>query len=134
MTLGTAAPYPGRVGLFRRLLQPRPRTDRDVASSGASASGADAHGGRRATVAHLNEFVGSRVGVEAYVEPPTRDTRASVLLVATTGEWTRRGAPDERAAWKLAEGLGVPVYNVQFTGYPQRYRDWNSRARGRRLT
>jgi len=88
----------------------------------------------RATVAHLSEFVASRTGVEAYVEPPTRDTPATVLLVATTGEWTRRAVPDERTAFDVAGALGVPVYNVRFTGYPQRYRDWGSRQKGRRLT
>lgn len=90
--------------------------------------------GRRETLEHLHAFVSSRVGVEAYVEPANRDTPPTVLLVATTGEWTRRPAPDERSAWKAAEQLGIPVYNVEFTGYPQRMRDWNTRARGRRLT
>ena len=115
-----------RMGLFSRL--------RRGATSDEPSRAPGGGGGRRATLAHLESFVASRVGVEVYVEPATRDTAASVLLVATTGEWTRRGVPDERTAWKVAEGLGVPVYNVQFTGYPQRYRDWNSRARGRRLT
>src|SRR5699024_2140892 len=98
--------------------------------------GGPARSGRegRATVAHLSEFVASRTGVEAYVEPPTRDTPATVLLVATTGEWTRRATPDERTAFDVAGSLGVPVYNVRFTGYPQRYRDWGTRQKGRRLT
>ncbi|MGP7961137.1 oxidoreductase [Sanguibacter sp. A247] len=88
----------------------------------------------REVVAHLSEFVASRLGVEAYVEPPTRDTPATVLLVATTGEWTRRAVPDERTAFDVSQSLGVPVYNVRFTGYPQRYRDWGTRQKGRRLT
>nr|BFF21482.1 hypothetical protein GCM10025730_50030 [Promicromonospora thailandica] len=37
--------------------------------------------------------------------------------------------PDERTAFDLANQLGVPVYNVRFTGYPQRMRDWNSAQR-----
>ncbi|NKX93157.1 oxidoreductase [Sanguibacter hominis ATCC BAA-789] len=114
------------MGLFSRLRR-RTTTDEPARAS-------DGTGSRRATVAHLTSFVREKVGVEAYVEPPVTDTPPSILLVATTGEWTRRAAPDERSAWKVAESLGVPVYNVQFTGYPQRYRDWNSRARGRRLT
>src|SRR5690606_4547308 len=61
-------------------------------------------------------------GVEAYVEPPTPDTGATLLLIATTGEWTRRRVPDERTAFDVAGSLGVPVYNVRFTGYPQRMR------------
>nr|WP_297422172.1 oxidoreductase [uncultured Actinotalea sp.] len=98
------------------------------ADSPAAPPDADA---RRATRAHLEEFVRTRVGVEAYLEPPTRFQQTTVLLIATTGEWTRRRVPDARAARELAKDLGIPVYDVQFTGYPQRMRDWNSRQRAR---
>jgi hypothetical protein len=84
---------------------------------------------RSQTLAHLQDFVRTRVGVEAYVEPPNAQTPTTVLLVATTGEWTRRRVPDERTAFDVARSLGVPVYNVRFTGYPQRMRDWNSARR-----
>lgn len=93
---------------------------------GARPAGNDA---RRQTLAHLGEFIASRVGVEAYVEPPTTDIPSTILLVASTGEWTRRRVPDERTAFDIANQLGVPVYNVRFTGYPQRMRDWNSAQR-----
>jgi len=99
---------------------------RSSPGSGSRPSGTDA---RRETLAHLNEFIASRIGVEAYVEPPTTDIPSTILLVATTGEWTRRRVPDERTAFDLANQLGVPVYNVRFTGYPQRMRDWNSAQR-----
>ena len=42
---------------------------------------------------HLEEFVQSRPGVEAFVEPKTAVTETTVVLVATTGEWTRRRVP-----------------------------------------
>lgn len=80
---------------------------------------------------HLAEFARTRVGVEAYVEDATHDTPTTVLLVATTGEWTRRRVPDEDAARAVAAQLGVPLYLVRFTGYPQRFRDWNSAQRRR---
>jgi hypothetical protein len=99
---------------------------RTTPGSGARPTGNDA---RRQTLAHLGEFIGSRVGVEAYVEPPTTDIPSTILLVASTGEWTRRRVPDERTAFDIANQLGVPVYNVRFTGYPQRMRDWNSAQR-----
>jgi len=99
---------------------------RSTPGSGPRPSSNDA---RRQTVAHLGEFIGSRVGVEAYVEPPTTDIPSTILLVASTGEWTRRRVPDERTAFDIANQLGVPVYNVRFTGYPQRMRDWNSAQR-----
>lgn len=86
---------------------------------------------RRDTIAHLAEFVRTRVGVEAYVEPATRVTPTTLVLIATTGEWTRRRVPDARSAWKTARDLGIPVYDVQLTGYPRRMRDWNSRQRRR---
>jgi len=84
---------------------------------------------REATVAYLRDFVATRVGVEAYVEPRTNVTPTTIMLVATDGEWTRRKVPDARAAGVLARELAIPVYDVQRTGYPQRYRDWNARRR-----
>ena len=88
---------------------------------------------RKATVAHLTDFVRTRVGVEAYVEPATNVTPVTLMLIATTGEWTRRRVPHERAVHEVARDLGIPVYDVQRTGYPQRMRDWNSRQRPRRF-
>lgn len=116
-----------RLPKLSSLFSRRPATT--SSSGGGTAAPSDA---RRATLSHLQEFVRTRVGVEAYVEPPTPDTGATLLLIATTGEWTRRRVPDERTAFDVAGSLGVPVYNVRFTGYPQRMRDWNSRQRQRR--
>ena len=56
-------------------------------------------------------------------------TQTTVVLIATTGEWTRRKVPDPAAARQIATTLGIPVYDVQLTGYPQRMRDWNARRR-----
>ncbi|PFG43518.1 hypothetical protein ATJ88_2215 [Isoptericola jiangsuensis] len=109
-----------RSALDRLLGRPAPSSTATPAATG---------GGRSAAVAHLQEFVSSRVGVEAYVEPPNAQTPATVLLVATTGEWTRRRVPDERTGFEVARSLGIPVYNVRFTGYPQRMRDWNTAQR-----
>jgi hypothetical protein len=81
---------------------------------------------------HLEEFVRTRVGVEAYLEPATTFIPPTVLLIATTGEWTRRRIADPGLLRGLAEGLSVPVYDVQLVGYPQRMRDWNEKVkRGR---
>ncbi|MFN8076242.1 MAG: hypothetical protein U0Q15_12590 [Kineosporiaceae bacterium] len=78
---------------------------------------------------HLEEFVRSRVGVEAYVEPPTSVLPRTVVLVATDGEWTRRRVPDDAVLRHLADDLVVPVYDARITGYPQRMRDWTARRR-----
>ncbi|NLT56059.1 MAG: oxidoreductase [Actinomycetales bacterium] len=78
---------------------------------------------------HLADFVATRRGVEAFVEPPTTVTPPTVLLVAATGEWTRRRVHDQEVLQELASRHAVPVYDVQLVGYPQRMRDWNERAR-----
>lgn len=85
----------------------------------------------RATREHLARFAAERAGVEAYLEPATRTTPTTVVLVALTGEWTRRRVPDERTAREIARSLAIPVYDVQLTGYPRRMREWNARQRGR---
>jgi hypothetical protein len=85
-----------------------------------------------AATAHLRQFVDSRAGVEMYVEPRTSVTPTTVVLVATSGEWTRRRVSSPHAAADLARGLGVPVYDVQQTGYPPRMREWTSRQRRER--
>lgn len=79
--------------------------------------------------AHLEDFVASRRGVEAYVEPATRVTAPTVVLIAHDGEWTRRALPDRESAFGVARRLGIPVYDVNLTGYPARMREWTSRHR-----
>lgn len=84
---------------------------------------------QHATIEHFREFVRTQVGVEAYIEPVTSSTPMTLMLIATSGEWTRRKVPDARAAHSLAHELGIPIYDVHRTGYPQRMRDWSSRQR-----
>ena len=88
----------------------------------------------RATIAHLEEFVAGRRGVEAFLEPQTTMTRTSMLLVASDGEWTRRSI--ESPAWgrQFASRHGLPLYDAAVVGYPQRMRDFNARQKGRRVT
>jgi hypothetical protein len=104
----------------RRRLRPR----RGGASDGPAMS-VDAGQVR----AHLASFASSRRGVEAYVEPPTNVTATTMVFIAYDGEWTRRAVPSRDTAWEFARSLGVPVYDVQQTGYPSRMREWNSRQR-----
>ncbi|MFT4297016.1 MAG: hypothetical protein QM582_16560 [Micropruina sp.] len=86
-----------------------------------------------ATVAHLEDFVRTRRGVEAFLEPQTTMARTSLLLVAHDGEWTRRSI--ESPAWgrRFAGTHGLPVYDAAVVGYPQRMRDFNARQKGRRV-
>jgi hypothetical protein len=78
---------------------------------------------------HLEAFVSSKRGVEAFVEPPTNVTATTVVLIAHDGEWTRRAVASRDAAFELPRALGIPVYDVNQTGYPSRMREWNSRQR-----
>ncbi|WP_152190432.1 oxidoreductase [Georgenia satyanarayanai] len=85
---------------------------------------------RRAEVtAHFREFIATRAGVEAYIEPPTPNDPTTMVLVARTGEWTRRRIPDPKAAWALARELEIPVYDVNLTGYPSSMRRWSAAQR-----
>jgi len=110
---------------LRRLFS-RPSGSSSRPAADAPPSQADA---RRATTEHFRTFVTTRVGVEGYLEPSTGDMPTTLLLIATTGEWTRRRVPDEKAARGLADDLGIPLYDVRRTGYPQRMREWNTRRR-----
>jgi hypothetical protein len=79
--------------------------------------------------AHLEAFAAAHSGVEAFVEPRTTVTEWTVMLVAGSGEWTRRRVPGQREAHELARRLGIPIYDVAAVGYPQRKRDWDARQR-----
>ncbi|WP_029069826.1 hypothetical protein [Jonesia quinghaiensis] len=96
-----------------------------------SAPGPRGRGKRAVDVDHLQRFTQTRAGVEGYIEPANRDFPVSLLLVATTGEWTRRTVGSAATGRSVAAQLGIPVYDVNFTGYPQRMRDWNSAQRKR---
>jgi hypothetical protein len=84
-----------------------------------------------AVTMHLSEFVRTRRGVEAFVEPQTTVTQTTLLLVAYDGEWTRRAVPSAQWAYAFVEHLQIPGYDAGVVGYPQRMRDYNSRARKR---
>ena len=85
----------------------------------------------RADLEHLTEFVRSRRGVEAFIEPRTTVTETTVLLVAHDGEWTRRRIESPEIARRFAHQLALPIYDVRLLGYPQRMRDYNERQKRR---
>ena len=86
---------------------------------------------RSETVQHLTAFVASHPGCEAFIEPATRVTQTTMVVVAESGEWTRRRVPDEKTARALATQLGVPAFDVNLSGYPSRMREWNEKNRKR---
>ena len=117
------------MGLFGRLRSWRGRS----AAAGRDRRGTLDRGSVRADLSHLQQFVATRRGVEGYVEPRTAVTETTILLVAADGEWTRRRIDGPDVARKLSRDLGIPVYDAQVTGYPQRMRDWSSRQKQNRL-
>ena len=99
------------MGLFRRS---RPGTRREGGSD---------------DLRHLEAFISTRRGVEAYVEPQTFQTAMTVVLVADDGEWTRRRVEGPKAARDLGQRFAIPVYDVGVTGYPRRMREWTAKRK-----
>lgn len=64
--------------------------------------------------------------MEAFVEPQTVMSSTTVVLVARNGEWTRRAVPNPATAFSWANKLGIPCYDVNLVGYPQRMREWKA--------
>jgi hypothetical protein len=107
------------VALFRRRRKP---------SGGDSGPGRAAE---RAALEHLENFVRTRRGVEAFIEPQTTVTETTVMLIADDGEWTRRRIESPENARRFAHRLAIPIYDVRLVGYPQRMRDFNERRKRR---
>ena len=82
-----------------------------------------------ADLEHLAAFARSRDGVEAFLEPRTTVTGSTVLLVAASGEWTRRRVDGANGAGAFAKRHRLPLYDVQTIGYPARMRRWNDERR-----
>ena len=78
---------------------------------------------------HLADFIRSRQGVEAFLEPRTAVTDTTLLLVAGDGEWTRRRVASPEAAVAFAKKNSVPLYEAARVGYPQRMREWTARRK-----
>jgi len=74
---------------------------------------------------YLREWVKTRRGIEGFVEPRTAVTDTTLLLVAITGEWTRRRVPSVEWAHDFANREGIPSYDAAVVGYPERMREWN---------
>lgn len=86
------------------------------------------------TLAELEEFMASRRGAEAYVEPPTSVYAMTMVVVAADGEYLRRPVKDEKQARTLTRKHGVPLYDARIVGYPQRMRDYDRGLRSRTVS
>lgn len=81
------------------------------------------------TINDLKEFMQSRQGVEAFVEPPTSVYAMTLCLVAADGEHVRRPVKDENQARSLCKDAGVPLYDARIVGYPRRMREYERGVR-----
>ena len=82
----------------------------------------------------MKEFMTSREGVEAFVEPPTTVYSMSLCLVAADGEYLRQPVKDEKQAKRLCGEYGVPLYDARIVGYPKRMREYERGVRQQRIT
>ena len=80
----------------------------------------------------LREFARTRTGVEFYVEPETMVADTTAVAIAADGEWTRRRVGSPSVIRQVAKQLGLPVYDVQIVGYPERMRAYNARLKASR--
>lgn len=77
----------------------------------------------------IEEFIATREGVEAFLEPKTAIYSVTLLLVAADGEYLRRPIRDRDQAVKVCDDRGVPLYDAGKVGYPQRMRDYDQGIR-----
>ena len=97
---------------------------------------------------YLDDFVASREGTQAWIEPATALNKTSLLLVAGSGEWTRRAVPNtwavefarrhrilSQAGWCLPSecGIGTPGTGTPVTvPIPGAQGPWTTREWGLR--
>jgi hypothetical protein len=70
------------------------------------------------------QFVESRTGVEAYLEPKTVVSPLSVVLVAKDGEWRRFHLQDDAYIRELVATRNLKVFDAIRVGYPKRMREY----------
>ena len=71
---------------------------------------------------YLRDWVVGRAFVEGFVEPETMVNEMSVVLVAENGEYTRRNIGGPKGIDAVSKLLGISLYDVEETGYPDRMR------------
>lgn len=88
----------------------------------------------QATHAELEEFISTRDGVEAYIEPPTSVYAMTLCLVAADGEYLRRPVKHAKQAHQLCKSSGVPIYDARIVGYPRRMREYERGQRSKGIS
>ena len=71
---------------------------------------------------YLKQWVEGRKFVEGYIEPETMVNEMSVVLVDEQGNYTRRRIGGPKGIDEVSKLLGILLYDVEETGYPDRMR------------
>ncbi|MCT2337970.1 oxidoreductase [Corynebacterium sp. p3-SID1056] len=71
---------------------------------------------------YLKRWVEGRKFVEGYIEPETMVNEMSVVLVDEQGNYTRRRIGGPKGIDEVSRLLGILLYDVEETGYPDRMR------------
>lgn len=77
---------------------------------------------RREDADYLVQWAAGRAYVEGFVEPETVVNEMSVVLVDENGDFTRRRIGGPKGIDAVAQLLGISLYDVEETGYPDRMR------------
>lgn len=77
----------------------------------------------------LTDWANTHAGIDGFVEPETLVNEMSIVLVDVTGDFIRRPIGGPKGVDAIAKALGVPIYDVEETGYPQRMRERIERER-----
>ncbi len=84
---------------------------------------------RQEDAAYLKQWAAGRTFVEGYIEPETVVNEMSVVLVDADGEFMRRRIGGPKGIHAVAKLLGIALYDVEETGYPERMRKRMERER-----
>jgi hypothetical protein len=79
----------------------------------------------KASTKEIEEFIASRTGGEAFLEPRTTIYSTTLLLVAADGEYLRRPIRDREQAAEVCTKAHIPLYDAAKVGYPRRMRDYD---------
>jgi hypothetical protein len=77
----------------------------------------------------LEDFAATHQGIEGFIEPKTSTSPTTLLLVDRGGEHLRAAVREPEDAVAFCERLGLPVYDAQVIGYPQRMREFEKNRR-----
>jgi hypothetical protein len=80
-------------------------------------------------LAELQQFASEHKGVEGYIEPRTATSPTTLLMVDRQGVHLRGPVRDPEEGFAFCRRLGIPVYDAQVVGYPQRMRDYERNRR-----